>query len=173
MKTIQELVDAHFISMCEKGDFAGVKHWLTSPDLTTHANINTDNGAPIISACLKSHISIIKYLLTSPDLKEHADIHLDNDMAFRFAFAKFSLQATETITVMHYLIMDYGIALTPTITKELERYPNIIVNKMIAKRNFNIYSNAIDNNTIYNNSIYNNHYIKSHKVKPKLFVVGG
>lgn len=158
MKTIQELVDNHFISMCEKGDFSQVKHWLTCPDLIVRPNINADNGAPIISACLKSHLSIIKYLLTSHELENHADIHLDNDMAFRFAFAKFSLQATETVAVMKYLIMDYGIALTPTIIKELERYPNIIVNKMIARRSFNIYSNP---------------YAKINKVKPKLFVVGG
>ena len=158
MKTIQELVDAHFISMCEKGDFAQVKHWLTCPDLEVHPNINADNGAPIISACLRSHLSIIKYLLTSPELKVHADIHLDNDMAFRFAFSRFSLRATETVAVIRYLIMDYGISLTPTIIKELERYPNIIVNKMLARRNFNIYSNP---------------YAKLNKVKPKLFVVGG
>lgn len=140
MHTIQELVNQHFISMCEQGDLAQVKHWLTSPELTCHADINTDNGAPIITACLKGHLSIIKYLLTSPELEVHADIHLDNDQAFRFAYAKYSLDYSETTAVIRYLVMDYGIALTGRIRKEFKRFPNMEVSKMFLQRKFHIFT---------------------------------
>lgn len=158
MHTIEQLINQHFIAMCEQGDLEQVKFWLTSPTLTYHADINADNGGPIINACLKGHLSIIKYLLTSPDLEEHADIHLDNDQAFRFAYAKYSLDYSETIAVIRYLVMDYGITLTARIKKELKRFPNKEVTKMFLKRNFHIFSTESE---------------PKEYVPPKLFMIKG
>lgn len=158
MKTIQELIDTHFIAMCEQGNLEQVKYWLTSPNLESHANINADNGGPIISACLKGHLSIIQFLLTSPDLIEHADIHLANDMAFRFAYAKYSLDYSVTKNVIDYLVMIYGIKLTNTIQEEMRKFPNAEVSKMFFKRTVHIYDGE-------------KKHLKRSTIQPKLYLI--
>lgn len=50
MDTIQELINNHFIKMCEQGNLLQVKHWLESDDLQLKADINSENDCAIISA---------------------------------------------------------------------------------------------------------------------------
>lgn len=140
-KTIQDLINKHFIKMCEAGDLEQVRYWLLSSDLDIHAQINADNGGPIIGACAVNQTHIVKYLLTSEELTEHADIHLDNDQAFRFAHAKFVKRKPHTQSVLEYLLSDYKIKLTETIKKEIASYPNEDVDYLIKKRQFTLISN--------------------------------
>jgi hypothetical protein len=148
VKTINDLVDAHFVTMCEKGDFEQVKYWLTSPDVEVHANIHADFEGGLISACVMGNLEIVKYLLTSPDLKDHANIHAERDMAFRFAYATYSFPNSPTKEVIDYLIKDYGLPLTNNIKKDMKQYPNEEVSKLFGKRNLMVVDGKNESNNI-------------------------
>lgn len=158
MKSLQELVDAHFLLMCEQGNLEQVKHWLTSPEVEIHANIHTNNDLAIVSACSMGHLDVVKYLLTSPDLVEHCDIHTDHDMPFRFAYALYSIPTSQTKKVIDYLILEYGIKFTDRIKNELKSFPNQEVSKMFLKRTLTIIDGERD-------AVRDSFYCKLHIVK--------
>lgn len=140
-KTIQDLINKHFIKMCEAGDLEQVRYWLLSPELDIHAQINAENGGALIGACAINQTHIVKYLLTSEELTEHADVHLDNDQAFRFAHARFVKRKHHSQSALEYLLSDYKIKLTETIKNEIASYPNDDVEYLMKKRQFKLITN--------------------------------
>ena len=76
----QELND-RLLNASYQGNLDVIKYILTSPDLTTHANINAINSKgenALMIACSAGKFEVVEYLLTSHELKEHANINDKN-----------------------------------------------------------------------------------------------
>lgn len=147
---LKERADIHLhndyalISACEKNHLSVVKYLLTSPDLSEHANIHAQRDGALKTAILYDNLEIAQYLITSEELKEKAnanaalmevcysedleglkfltskeinpyiDIHYDNDAVLK------ELVRYDNVKLLRYLIMDYGIKLTPRIKQIAE-----------------------------------------------------
>ena len=94
-KLNKEELNDQFIDACENGRLEVVKYLLTSPELTEHADIHTENDLGFRLACEEGRLEVVKYLLASDELTEHADIHAENDRGFRSACYKGRLEVVK------------------------------------------------------------------------------
>lgn len=160
---LKERADIHLhndyalISACERNHLKVVKYLLTSPDLNEHSNIHGQTDGALKTAILYNNFEIAQYLITSEDLKEKAnpnlalievcysedleglkfltskeinqyiDIHYDNDAPFK------GLIHYEYTHLIKYLIMDYGIEITPRI-KQLAKNTGGEIKKLIESK---------------------------------------
>lgn len=113
----QNELDIALIDACEDGHFDKVKYLLTSPELTTHANIRARKDAPLITACGYNNVEIIKYLLTSEELKEHANIHAQADAPFLRAMQR------DNWDLVKYYIFDLNIEKNESIRCYYDLFP--------------------------------------------------
>ena len=112
-KLNKEELNDQFIDACENGQLEVVKYLLTSPELTEHADIHTENDLGFRLACEEGRLEVVKYLLASDELTEHAKIHARNDEGFIWACRSGHLE------VIKYLIIDMNIDKTIQIEKYL------------------------------------------------------
>lgn len=93
------------IVACMNGHLEQVRYFLTSKELSMHANIGVGASfeEPIVKACEYGRLEIIKYLLFSTELSIHADIQKGNFHAFIAACRK------NQIEVIDYLFNETNI----------------------------------------------------------------
>lgn len=129
-------LNQHFKVACFNGEFEQVKYLLTSPDLSTHAEINFLNHNGLKCACMHGYVEMVKYLLTSPELKEHGDIYAGEALAFKYICGEDNLELKE------YIIFDYKIERNKDIDQYLENFPNELIEKMFRMRDLNAQINS-------------------------------
>jgi hypothetical protein len=167
--------DYALISACEKNHLEVVKYLLTSPDLSEHSNIHAQKEGALKTAILYNNFEIAQYLITSNEFKEKAnanaalievcysediaglefltskdinpfiDIHHDNDLLFK------ELVRYEHTNLIKYLVMDYGIEITPTI-KQLAKNANEEIQKLIESKELHETLNSELKNNLNNNN---------------------
>jgi hypothetical protein len=71
-----------FLNACQYRHMEVVRYLLTSKELKTNAEINTENGHALQLACEGGDLNIVKYLINSPELKEHIVINNNIDEGF-------------------------------------------------------------------------------------------
>lgn len=64
-------------------DFDMVKYYLTSPELSVHADIHADNEKVLREAFRREDWKMVEFLLTSPKLKEKANLNYGKGALFR------------------------------------------------------------------------------------------
>jgi hypothetical protein len=120
-------LDECLIKACKSKDMALVKYLLTSPELSKHADINTqahgEKGLPLRNALIDKDLALAKYLLTSDELTEHADIHVGNDSAFIVTFLR-NYNAGNYNDILEFLIFDCKINRTKDIDNFLNESKN-------------------------------------------------
>lgn len=100
---------------CLNGHLKVVHYLLTSSEVEKFqlVDIHNNKDRGIQWACQGGQLELVKYLLNSPKLVEHADIHAANDQAFCLA------HGAHHVDIVHYLIFEHDIKLTPAIQNYL------------------------------------------------------
>jgi hypothetical protein len=95
-----------------------IDYLLNSPELKENLSIHTQHDFAIIQACENGDTEMVRYLLTSPTLKEHSDIHAKGNVSYYAKDRPFMMAyICERMEVLEYLILDYKIPKTESITK--------------------------------------------------------
>jgi hypothetical protein len=82
-----------------------------------HSNMPKEElTASFVAACHVGDLDAVISLLTNPEFEKHIDVHYNNDVAFQWAIYH------KRIEVVHYLIMEYKIEKTETISEFLSNH---------------------------------------------------
>jgi hypothetical protein len=154
-----------FLSSCYYGKLDFVQYLLTSPELSTNANIHYREDSAIFNAIDGFQTDIIEYLLHSSDLKEHIDLYKNIDDVFDNLMLEIYTQDKNStpgdasaislnkvvIDMIDYLIYDYGISPTNNIIDSLiENTKRDYYEPAIKKLNTNLLYNSLIENTNIN-----------------------
>lgn len=143
------------LNACKSGNFEKVKYFLTSDELSQHADIYSKSNHPLLFACLNNHTDIIDYLLYSPELKHHADIHANEDIIFHY------LLECRQNDVLKYLIFDLNIEKNKRIERCLKIFPNQDVENWFKVRDWD---KEVTQGLDINKSVTPNNNIKKTKI---------